>query len=79
MVSEDDEIWEELRFDPKEIIDLDEEQVLVVAHTSGHGRGSGIEISLDLTHVWTLRDGKVIRLNTYSTKAEALAAVGLSE
>jgi ketosteroid isomerase-like protein len=74
-----DEVWEELRFDPKEIIDLDEDRVLAVAHTSAHGRGSGIEISQDLTHVWTLREGKLIRLNTYSTKAEALEAVGLSE
>jgi ketosteroid isomerase-like protein len=74
-----DEIWEELRFDPKEITGLDEHRVLVVAHTSGRARGSGIEISQDLTHVWTLREGKAIRLTTYSTRADALEAVGLSE
>ena len=74
-----DEIWEELRFDPKEITDLDDDRVLVVAHTSGRARGTGIQISQDLTHVWTLSEGKAIRLNTYSTRAEALEAVGLSE
>ena len=73
------EIWEELRFDPKEMTDLDDERVLAVAHTWARASGSRIEISQDLTHVWTLRDCKVIRLSTYSTKAEALEAVGLSE
>jgi ketosteroid isomerase-like protein len=74
-----DEIWEELRFDPKEITDLDEDRVLAVAHTSGRARESGIEISQDLTHVWRLREGKAIRFNSYATRAEALEAVGLSE
>ena len=74
-----DEIWEELRFDPKEITDLDDDRVLVVAHTSGRARGTGIQISQDLTHVWTLAEGKAIRLNTYSTRAEALEALELSE
>ncbi len=74
-----DEIWEGLLFDPKETTDLDEDRVLAVVHTSGRAKGSGIEISQDLTHVWTLREGLVIRLNTYSTKAEALEAVGLRE
>jgi ketosteroid isomerase-like protein len=73
------EIWEELRFDPKEMIELDEERVLAVAHTWARASGSRIEISQDLTHVWTLRDGRVVRLNAYSTKAEALEAVGLPE
>ena len=70
------EIWEELRFDPKEMTDLDEEHVLVVVHTWARASGSGIEISQDLTHVWTLRERLVIWLNTYSTKAEALEALG---
>ena len=73
------EIWEELRFDPTEITDLDDERVLAVAHTWARASESRIEISQNLTHVWTLRDRKVIRLDTYSTKAEALEAVGLSE
>ena len=44
-----------------------------------HLSGSRIEISQELTHVWTLRDRKLIRLNTYSTKAEALEALRLLE
>ena len=73
------EIWEELRFDPKEITDLDESRVLAVAHTWARASGSRIEISQDLTHVWTLRDRKLIRTETFTDRGEALEAVGLSE
>jgi len=74
-----DEIWEVMRFDPKEMIEVDAARIIVVVHTSGHARGSGIEIDQDLTHLWTLRGGKAIRLVTYSTKREALEAAGSSD
>jgi ketosteroid isomerase-like protein len=74
-----DEIWEVLTFHPTEIFALDAERVLAVVHTSGRAKGSGIEIDQELTHLWTLREEKAIRLETYSTKREALQAAGLSE
>jgi ketosteroid isomerase-like protein len=72
-----DEIWESLVFDPTEISPLDPERVIAVVHTSGRAKGSGIEIDQELTHLWTLRDGKAVRLETYSTKREALKAAGV--
>jgi hypothetical protein len=36
-------------------------------------------IDQTLTHLWTLRDGKAIRFDGYSTKQEALEAAGLRE
>jgi ketosteroid isomerase-like protein len=74
-----DEIWETLVFDPTEISALDAERVIAVVHTSGRAKGSGIEIDQELTHLWTLQDGKAVRFETYSTKREALEAAGLSE
>src|SRR4249919_2309372 len=74
-----DEVWEWMTFEPVEISALDAERVMVVAHTSGRAKGSGIEIDQELTHVWMLRDGRAVRLDTYSTKREALEAVGLRE
>ena len=74
-----EEVWERLAFDPTEISALDAERVISVVHTSGRAKGSGIEIDQELTHLWTLRDGKAVRLETYSTKREALEAAGLSE
>jgi ketosteroid isomerase-like protein len=74
-----DEVWETLAFDPTEISAPDAERVIAVVHTSGRAKGTGIEIDQELTHVWTLSDGKAVRLETYSTKREALEAAGLSE
>jgi uncharacterized protein len=74
-----DEVWETLVFDPIEISALDAERVIAVVHTSGRAKGSGIEIDQELTHLWSLRDGKAVRFETYSTKQEALEAAGLRE
>jgi ketosteroid isomerase-like protein len=74
-----DEIWEELRFEPEEVIDVDATRVIAVVPMSGRGRGSGIEINQQLTHLWTLIDGRAISLVTFNTKGEALEAAGLSE
>jgi ketosteroid isomerase-like protein len=74
-----DEVWARLAFDPSEISSLTAERVIAVVHTSGLAKGSGIEIDQELTHLWTVRDGKAIRLETYSTRREALEAAGLSE
>jgi ketosteroid isomerase-like protein len=51
-----------------------------VATVSGRGRASGIELQLsDQAGLWTLRDGRVIRVVWFPTRAGALAAAGLSE
>ena len=74
-----DEVWEWLAFDPTEISALDAERVMATVRTSGRVKGGGIEIDQELTHLWILRDGNAVRLDTYSTKREALEAAGLSE
>ena len=53
--------------------------VIAVVRTSGRGKGSGMAIDQTLTHLWTLRDGKAIQFDGYSTKQEALEAAGLRE
>jgi hypothetical protein len=70
-----DEIWEILRFEPEEVIDLDETRVLAVVRTSGRAKGSGIEIDQQLTHVWTILGRKATKLMTFDTKQQALDAV----
>lgn len=71
-----DEIWEELRIEPEEFIEPDEDHLLVVARFRGRGRGSGIEIDQRVNTVYTLREGRVVRMDTYPTTEEALAAIG---
>ena len=65
---------------PEEFIDAGADQVLVFSREGGRGRGSGAEVQTHPTaHVWTIRDGKAIRMQSYWERSDALDAVGLSE
>ena len=70
--------FEELRVTFEEIIDAGD-QVVVVAHHKGRGRGSGINVDARFYEVYTLREGKVSRVDEYTERAEALEAAGLRE
>jgi uncharacterized protein len=70
--------WEAHRFQPEE--SLDHGANVVIGGTQfGRGRGSGVEVSLETFHVFTVRDGRIIRHRSFSDRAEALEAAGLSE
>jgi|SRR5690242_7523100 len=70
--------WDGLEVTVEEFIDLGD-RVLICAHHQGRGRGSGIEVDARFYEVYTLRDGKVVRVDEFVERAEALAAGGRSE
>jgi ketosteroid isomerase-like protein len=73
--------WEELRVEAHEYRELDAERVLVLAHWSGRGKTSGLELgqmrtkSASLFHV---RGGKVTKLVLYVDAERAFADLGIS-
>jgi uncharacterized protein len=67
------EVMEEVRFEPEEFI-VAGEQVVVPMRLVARGRGTGIEAEQRLVQVCTLRDGKILRMDLYATREEALAA-----
>ncbi len=69
--------FEDLRFHVDEVIDAGD-RIVVVNHATGRGRGSGAEVQMYFTNVWTLSGGKVVSAISYGDHAEALAAGGLS-
>ena len=74
------EAIEDYRMAPEEFIDAGDDQVLVFSREGGRGRGSGAEVVTQPTaHLWTIRDGKATRMQSYWERAEALEAAGLSE
>jgi ketosteroid isomerase-like protein len=79
LFSEWSALFDDLRFDPEEFIDAGDDVVIAVLRLSGRIRGSGEEVKMPETHVWTMRDGKGVECREYPTKAEALKAVGLEE
>jgi uncharacterized protein len=70
--------WEEYRLIPEEFIDAGD-RVVVAYRAVGRGKGSGIEVETRMAHVWTIREGKAVRLEMFRTPAEALEAAGLRE
>ncbi len=78
LFSQFDEAWEEQRTEPEEIRVIDDKRVLAL--TIEHFRGrDGIAIDQPLGIIYTLRDGKIIRVQAFWERKSALEAAGLSE
>jgi ketosteroid isomerase-like protein len=74
------EAFEDYRPEIEQIIDVGEGRVLTLAVEHGRGRGSGAQVQAARTaHLWTLRDGKAVRIDLFLDRERALEAVGLSE
>jgi ketosteroid isomerase-like protein len=71
--------WEDFRAEATDFIDAGSDTVVVLNHIRGRGKGSGAVVEADTASVWTLRDGKVVRLALYWNTARALEAAGLRE
>ena len=72
------EIWGDYVIEPVEFIDGGDVVVVTVA-IRGHGRGSGAPIDAPTAFAYEFRDGKVVRDRAFTSKSQALEAVGLSE
>ena len=55
------------------------DSVLLAVRQRGVGRESGTPAGMDYYSVWTFRGPKVIRMEQFGERADALAALGLSE
>ena len=64
--------------EPRELRDLGQ-SILFVAVLHGRGRGSGVDVELPFFGVLSLRADKFSSGRAFTTEAEALEAVGLSE
>ena len=59
-------------------VDVDDERVLVLIRDHVRPRGGGGIESLGC-NLWTLRDGKVARIDFFPTRSQGLEAAGLRE
>jgi ketosteroid isomerase-like protein len=76
-VQEVDEVSEDFRIEPLEFIDAGRDKIVVSYLVRGRGKGSGVDVKLPSTSVYTLRDGKLIEARMYREHGEALEAAGL--
>ncbi|MGA8804563.1 MAG: nuclear transport factor 2 family protein [Solirubrobacterales bacterium] len=72
------EVWGRFHVEPERFIDAGR-QVVVIETRRARGRGSEVEVGMRSGVIWTLNEGKVVRMETDLDPAEALEAAGVSE
>jgi ketosteroid isomerase-like protein len=72
------EAWEDITIRVERIEDLDN-RIVALLSFDGRGRGSGVEVSLRVGHVATVKEGRLSKLVSIGGWEKALASVGLSE
>jgi ketosteroid isomerase-like protein len=70
--------WDDYKLMPEEFVDGGD-RVVVTVRLRGRGRGSGVDIDARFYDVYTLRDRKIVRMDQYTERSEALGALGLRE
>jgi uncharacterized protein len=72
------ETWPDLTMEAEEIVPAGD-SVVVSVHQHGVGSASGVPTEMRFFTLWTFRGRKVIRLESFRERTEALEAVGLRE
>lgn len=72
--------WDHLATRPERFIDVGDARVLVLVRFEGRGRASGTPVTaFSGGQLFTLREGKVVRLALFTGTRDALEAAGLPE
>ena len=71
--------WASYRTEIEDFIDAKEGRVLVLVRDYARREGMQAEVSFEGAAVWTVRTGKLARIDFYQNRADGLAAAGLAE
>jgi ketosteroid isomerase-like protein len=72
------ELFADTRWEAREFVDSGD-RLMIASTVSGRGRVSGAVAETALFHAITVRDGRVVRFESYLERDEALEAAGLRE
>lgn len=70
--------WDEYSFEVVRVRDF-EDVVLAIARQRGQGKRSGVPVDYEVTFAFTLRRGKIVRLQMFGFEQQAVDALGLAE
>jgi ketosteroid isomerase-like protein len=73
-----DDAMEDVRFEAERMWEAGDSVVAVVRLTA-RGKQTGIAVEQRSAQVWTIRDGRALRAQTFPDLAEAFAAAGIEE
>lgn len=70
--------WESVEYDPAELIDAGD-YVISVDVERARGRASGVATELTQYAVWTIKDGKIVRVVWFPARQDALDAAAWAD
>jgi ketosteroid isomerase-like protein len=81
LIARFDEVLDEIWVRPEEFIQVGEDTVIVPLRWGGKGKGSGIEVEERGGETWifTVQEGRLVRVNEFATREEALEAAGVRD
>src|ERR1700730_18396575 len=71
------EAWEDWEVEVERYLDAGEDVVTFVRQR-GRSKATGVPVEMHLGQIWTVRDGRQIRMRMYASPEEALVAAGLT-
>ncbi len=71
------EAFENVTYEPLEFVEFDGGMLVRVHATARNARTTGMDLELEVGHVWTIRDGLGVRLEIFPTWTQAREAAGL--
>ena len=73
------EQWEDYRIEILRIAAAPADRVIVTSRTRGRGRQSGVEVDMEFSYVFRIRDARIREMRIFVREDDALEAAGLSE
>jgi ketosteroid isomerase-like protein len=70
------EAWDDWTLEIEELHEAGD-RIVAIAHQRGRAKATGLPVDMRFGQVWTIRDGKQVRMEMYATPEEAVAAAGL--
>jgi uncharacterized protein len=67
------EVWGEFTIEPEEFHQVGE-RVAVPIRQRARGGASGVEVEIRIGHLWTVREGKIVRLEVFPAREDARRA-----
>lgn len=71
--------FDEFTFEVEDLVDVGGDRVLALFRTRMRGRGSGASLEARPGWIYTIRNGKAVKIEAYLNRDEALAAAGLKD
>ena len=73
------EPWDSYHAGVEDVIDAGEGRVVVLTRDRARPKGASADVDFLGAPIWTVRDGKIARIEFYFNRAEGVAAAGLAE